>query len=102
VRDPRLVALAAKIRYEVDPDNPYPNQYTGHIRVRSRDGAVLEERQPHLRGGAHEPLSRADVEDKFRHNCAYGGWGKAQADQFLTWAKGAFDARAIDLSAFRK
>jgi len=101
VRDPRLLALAAKIRYEVDPDNPYPNQYTGHIRVTTRDGSVLEERQPHLRGGAHEPLSRADVEDKFRHNCEYGGWSKAQAEAFLAWAKGAFDAGSINLSAFR-
>ena len=102
VRDPRLIALAAKVRYEVDPDNPYPNQYTGHIRVRTKDGSVLEERQPHLRGGAHEPLSRADVEEKFRGNCAYGGWSAAQADQFLAWGRGAFDSRPIDLSAFRK
>jgi 2-methylcitrate dehydratase PrpD len=102
VRDPRLVTLAGKVRYEVDPDNPYPNEYTGHVRVRMKNGSVVEERQPHLRGGAHEPLSRADVEDKFRHNCAYGGWSKPQADQFLAWAKGAFDAGAIDLSAFRK
>jgi len=101
VRDPRLVALAGKVRYEVDPDNPYPNEYTGHVRVRSKDGSVLEERQPHLRGGAHEPLSRADVEDKFRHNCTYGGWSAAQADRFLAWAKGAFDAATISLSSFR-
>jgi 2-methylcitrate dehydratase PrpD len=101
VRDPRLVALAGKVRYEVDPDNPYPNEYTGHVRVRMKDGSVLEERQPHLRGGAHEPLSRADVEDKFRHNCTYGGWSAAQADRFLAWAKGAFDAAAISLSSFR-
>jgi 2-methylcitrate dehydratase PrpD len=101
VRDPRLVALAGKVRYEVDTDNPYPNEYTGHVRVRMKDGSVLEERQPHLRGGAHEPLSRADVEDKFRHNCTYGGWSAAQADRFLAWAKGAFDAAAISLSSFR-
>jgi 2-methylcitrate dehydratase PrpD len=101
VRDPRLVALAGKVRYQVDPDNPYPNEYTGHVRVRMKDGSVVEERQAHLRGGAHEPLSRADVEDKFRHNCTYGGWSAAQADRFLAWAKGAFDAAAISLSAFR-
>jgi 2-methylcitrate dehydratase PrpD len=101
VRDPRLVALAGKVRYQVDPDNPYPNEYTGHVRVRMKDGSVVEERQAHLRGGAHEPLSRADVEDKFRHNCTYGGWSAAQADHFLAWAKGAFDAAAISLSAFR-
>jgi 2-methylcitrate dehydratase PrpD len=101
VRDPRLVALAGKVRYQVDPDNPYPNEYTGHVRVRMKDGSVVEERQAHLRGGAHEPLSRADVEDKFRHNCTYGGWSAAQADRFLAWAKGAFDAAAISLSSFR-
>jgi 2-methylcitrate dehydratase PrpD len=101
VRDPRLVALAGKVRYEVDPNNPYPNEYTGHVRVRMKDGSVVEERQAHLRGGVHEPLSRADVEDKFRHNCTYGGWSAAQADGFLAWAKGAFDAAAISLSAFR-
>ncbi len=102
VADPRLRSLAAKVRYEIDPDNPYPNEYTGHVRVRMKDGSFLEERQTHLRGGAHEPLSRADVEDKFRHNCAYGGWSAAQADAFLQWAKGAFDAHRLDLSAFRK
>jgi 2-methylcitrate dehydratase PrpD len=101
VRDPRLVALAGKVRYQVDPDNPYPNEYTGHVRVSMKDGSVVEERQAHLRGGAHEPLSRADVEDKFRHNCTYGGWSAEQADRFLAWAKGAFDAAAISLSAFR-
>jgi 2-methylcitrate dehydratase PrpD len=101
VADPRLRALAAKVRYEVDPDNPYPDQYTGHVRVRMKNGSVVEDRQPHLRGGAHEPLSRADVEDKFRRNCAHGGWSASQADKFLEWAKRAFDARGIDLSEFR-
>jgi 2-methylcitrate dehydratase PrpD len=102
VADPRLRTLAGKVRYEIDPNNPYPNEYTGHVRVRLKDGKTLEERQPHLRGGAHEPLSRADVEDKFRHNCEYGGWSREQADSFLKWASSAFDSRALDLSGFRK
>ena len=102
VRDPRLVALAGKVRYEVDPDNPYPDEYTGHVRVRLKDGSILEERQAHIRGGKHEPLSRADVEEKFRGNCAYGRWSAAQAENFLKWARTAFDAAPIDLSAFRK
>jgi 2-methylcitrate dehydratase PrpD len=101
VADPRLRALAAKVRYEVDPDNPYPNEYTGHVRVRMRDGSVLEERQPHIRGGKHEPLSRADVEEKFRGNCAYGGWSRDQSESFLTWAKRAFDSPVVDLSSFQ-
>ena len=101
VRDPRLRALAAKVRYEIDPGNPYPDEFTGHVRVTLRGGKVLEERQDHMRGGAREPLSRADLEEKFRLNCAYGGWGANRADSFLLFAKTAFDSR-IDLSAFRE
>src|SRR5262245_9629078 len=66
VPDPAVLAVAAKVRYEIDPDNPYPDNFTGHIRAVLRDGAVIEERQSHLRGGGHEPLSRADIEEKFR------------------------------------
>jgi 2-methylcitrate dehydratase PrpD len=100
VRDPRLRSLAAKVRYEIDPGNPYPNEFTGHVRVRLKDGKVLEERQPHIRGGAHEPLSRAEVEEKFRLNCAYGGWPEAHAEELLRWAKSAFD-REVGLKPFR-
>ncbi len=100
VRDERLRALAAKVRYEIDPDNPYPDEFTGHVRVRLKDGRVVEERQAHLRGGAHEPLVRADLEEKFRRNCAYGGWSVAQAERFLGFARSAFDSE-IDLSPFR-
>jgi 2-methylcitrate dehydratase PrpD len=101
VRDPRLRALAAKVRYEIDPNNPYPDEFTGHVRVKLRGGKVLEERQDHMRGGAREPLSRPDIEEKFRQNCAHGGWSASRGDAFLSFAKAAFDSR-IDLSAFRE
>jgi len=100
VRDPRLRTLAAKVRYEIDPANPYPDEFTGHVRVRLSNGRIVEERQDHMRGGAKEPLSRLDLEEKFRLNCAYGGWSAAQAERFLSWARGAFD-RPVELSAFR-
>jgi 2-methylcitrate dehydratase PrpD len=101
VKEPRLRALAAKVRYEIDPDNPYPNAFTGHVRVKLKDGRVVEERQGHMRGGVEEPLTRADIEEKFRLNCAYGGWEKARAEKFLAWAKGAFDGGRIELGEFR-
>src|SRR5258708_513786 len=31
VHDPAVVALAGKVRYEIDPQNPYPANFTGHI-----------------------------------------------------------------------
>src|SRR2546421_11624770 len=64
IRDPRVLALAEKVKYVVDLRNPYPANYTGHIRATLRDGSVVEDRQLHLRGGAQEPLTRQDVIDK--------------------------------------
>jgi 2-methylcitrate dehydratase PrpD len=100
VREERLLALAARVRYEIDPHNPYPDQFTGHVRVKLKNGTTVEERQDHMRGGAQDPLSRADLEEKFRLNCAYGGWSAVQGERFLAFARTAFDSK-IDLSPFR-
>lgn len=100
IRDARVLALAAKVKFTIDPDNPYPNNYTGHIRATLRDGSVVEERQPYLRGGAQEPLTRQDVIDKFRLNAEHGGWSTAQSDAALKLLAGLYNGR-IDLSSLR-
>jgi len=79
VRDTDVLALSSKVRYVIDPDNPYPNNFTGHIRAVLNDGTVVEECQPHFRGGAHEPLSRDDIEEKFMLNVRHGGWDEKRA-----------------------
>src|SRR5258705_616674 len=70
VRDPRLVALAAKGRYEIDPKNPDPDKFTGHVRVKLRDGKTVEERQGHIRARVEGPLTPAGISDKVQLNCA--------------------------------
>ncbi|MFO1111734.1 MAG: MmgE/PrpD family protein [Bradyrhizobium sp.] len=100
IADPRVLALAAKVRYVIDPQNPYPNSYTGHIRATLKDGSVVEERQPHLRGGAQEPLTRQDVIDKFMLNVEQGGWSKARAEAALKLMASLFDGR-VDLTSLR-
>jgi 2-methylcitrate dehydratase PrpD len=100
VRDPQVTWLASKVGYQVDPANPYPDEYTGHVRIRMKDRRVLEERQPHLRGGQREPLTRPDIEEKFRANCEYGQWDPARIEAWLAFAREAFD-RPVDLRAFR-
>jgi len=99
-RDPAVLALAAKVRYRIDPDNPYPKNFTGHIRATLTDGHVVEERQPHLRGGAHEPLSRADLEEKFALNARHGGWDAARSQAALALIRSLYDGR-IDLTPLR-
>jgi len=100
IRDPRVLALAAKVQFVVDPDNPYPTSYTGHIKAIMKDGSVVEERQPHLRGGAQEPLTRQDVIDKFLLNSAHGGWMPARSEATLKLLAGLFQGQ-MDLSSLR-
>jgi len=100
VRDPDVLALAAKVHYVVDPDNPYPNAFTGHIRAVLNDGRVVEERQPHFRGGANEPLTRADIEEKFMLNARHGGWDDQRAAATLKLLAKLYDGK-IDLAPLR-
>jgi 2-methylcitrate dehydratase PrpD len=100
VRDPAVLALAAKVRYRIDPNNPYPNNFTGHIRATLRDGAIVEERQPFMRGGAKAPLTRADIEEKFLLNVRHGGWSDARAAAALGLIAGLFDG-PVDLEPLR-
>ena len=100
VRDERILGLASKVRYVVNPNDPYPRAYTGHVRMTFKDGRVFEERQPHIRGGAHEPLTRAEIENKFRGNCEFGGWPKDRGERFLASVPKFFDT-PLDLRPLR-
>ncbi|MBA2964324.1 MULTISPECIES: MmgE/PrpD family protein [Ramlibacter] len=101
VHDPAVRALASRVRYVVDPANPYPDRFTGHVKATLRGGAVVEARQDHFRGGRDEPLSADDLAAKYRANCAYGGWSAAQADTALQVLRALPSAARVDLSALR-
>jgi len=100
VKDPAVLAVAGKVRYVVDPNNPYPDNFTGHIRAVMKDGSVIEERQPHMRGGAHEPLTRRDIEEKFVLCCRHGGWDDGRIATALKLANTLYSER-VDLTALR-
>ena len=101
VRDPAVLALAGKVRYRIDPQNPYPKNFTGHIRATLRDGSVIEERQPHMRGGVQEPLTRADIEEKFFLNARHGGWSEQRAAAALKFIAGLFEG-PVELTGLRQ
>jgi len=73
IADPALLDVSRRVSYEIDPDDPYPARFTGHIQVTLRDGRVLEARQGFMRGGVDAPLSREEVDEKFLANARYGG-----------------------------
>lgn len=97
IQHPDLLALAAKTRYEIDPENEYPRNYTADVRVVLRDGSVREAHQPYLRGGVREPLGRAEITAKFRANAAHGGWRQSEAARLEAWCGRLFEL--FDLGA---
>jgi 2-methylcitrate dehydratase PrpD len=103
IADPQVAALARKIRYEIDPKDEYPKNFTGHLKATLKDGTVKELRQPHMRGGAHDPLPIAELEGKFLDNARFGGWDAVLAERFLNLTRTLFGARDLSaLAEFRK
>ena len=102
VADSALRALAAKVRYVVDPDDDYPANYRGYLRVGFNDGRVEEYAQPYFRGGVREPLEREEIAAKFRNNVRYSGWESSRGDELLAFCTGIAGASGpLDRSPFR-
>jgi len=95
IQDPAVLRLAGRIRYEIDPANEYPANFTGHLRATLRDGTVHELDQDHMRGGARAPLPDAELERKFLDNALYGGWSDAAAEQACAWCDRMFDGGGV-------
>jgi len=64
----RRLALASRVTHTVDPDSTFPRGFPGWVRVRLRDGRVLEARSPDGRGSLARPLPREAIVEKFRDN----------------------------------
>jgi 2-methylcitrate dehydratase PrpD len=101
VRDEAVLALAARVSFTVDPDNPYPRRFTGHVRAELHDGRTAEERQSDLRGGAAAPLARSEIEGKFIANARHGGWRAGDAAEAVRAAGRALSG-PLDLAIWRK
>jgi 2-methylcitrate dehydratase PrpD len=102
IQDPAVLALASKIRYVINPQDEYPRNFTGHLRATLKDGSQREFRQPHMRGGAHAPLSAAEVEAKFLDNALHGGLRRPLAERLLAASREIFDAPRLEpASEFR-
>ncbi len=99
IADAPTRALAAKIRYEINPDDPYPKSFVGHLRATLKSGEVREIEQPYMRGGARAPLTTQEVETKCLDNAVYGGWPRQQAERLRRFSADVFAAR--DLSGIQ-
>ncbi|MDP2618695.1 MAG: MmgE/PrpD family protein [Hyphomicrobiales bacterium] len=102
VADPEVLALARKVRYEVDPANEYPQNYTGHLRAFLAGGRSVSTSQPHLRGGWREPLTRHELIAKMEANLTFGGWPRERASEIADFSLTVFEQDDLaGLAAFR-
>ena len=83
--DPKLIDLASKINYEIDPNNEYPRNYSGHIRVQLKNGESIAIDRPWMRGGKNEPLSSTELRQKYNANIQYGGWDAPLGDALFDY-----------------
>jgi 2-methylcitrate dehydratase PrpD len=70
IRDPAILALAAKTTGHADPAVDYPRFFPGRLRITFAGGRVEERAEPINRGSAERPLTDDQVRDKLRRNAA--------------------------------
>ncbi len=68
--DADVLRITKLVTYEIDPTIDYPRQFVGDVEIALADGRTLRERQDRPRGGPDAPLTRAELEAKFRGNAA--------------------------------
>lgn len=103
IADPRAKELAAKISFVINPDDPYPDQFVGHLQATLKNGETRVVRQGYMRGGAQAPMSIAELETKFIDNAIYGGWSATEAEAARAGMKDLFVASDATLfKTFRK
>jgi 2-methylcitrate dehydratase PrpD len=68
LRNPKILALARRVNYRVDPEYPGPGRFKGAVKVTLKDGRSFEEVEEYNRGSAENPMSHAELRDKFDQN----------------------------------
>ncbi len=66
IREPKVLELAARVRYEQVRYDTEPDAFPGGVRVTLRDGRVLSAEVTHQRGGRRRPMTREELLGKWR------------------------------------
>lgn len=68
--DPRILSIADRVDYAVDPEFPGPERFKGAVTVLLRDGRRYDGVEEHNRGSAANPMTLDEILGKFHENAA--------------------------------
>jgi 2-methylcitrate dehydratase PrpD len=98
IADETVLALAARIRYEVKDFDTAGRAFPGGVRIRTIDGRSIERELRFQRGDPENPMSTEEVLDKFTANASLA-LGDGDRQELADAVMGI--ERESDLSALR-
>ena len=74
--------MIRRVRFHVHPEAEAAgfDKMTSILEIQLRDGSVIPGRAQFSKGGPGDPMSFAEVADKFRSCATFAGWPRAKAD----------------------
>ena len=93
LKDLELIKLTSKISYEINPNDEYPKNYSGNIKIFKKNGDILSANQPCLRGGKKDPLSFEEVKQKFHANLNFAGIKKEEIAKLNSFVENIFKTK---------
>jgi len=68
IHDEEVLDLSRKVSYGLDPDSDYPHHFPGVVKIRLKNGELVEYRERFNRGCPENPMSKEEVVEKFLDN----------------------------------
>ena len=91
-----VIKLASKVNYEINPDDEYPRNYTGKIKIIMKDGTIYSSSQECLRGGKRDPLSINEVREKFEANLKFANVKASEIKKLYDFIKNIFKSKNLN------
>ena len=82
-------------------DAAYPACWSAAVRVTLGDGRTIEAAQDRPKGDPENPLTPAELEEKFRSLATAGGIAAPRIDALLDWLRALAGTGPLDLDALR-
>jgi len=97
LRDTDILALAARVECQSDPEALYPQYFSGGVEIRMRDGRTFRHHEKVNRGAGDRALTASDIETKYYDNAALAV-SRSRADQICEAVLGLEQRSARDLA----